>query len=97
MTANVFLLMYSTKVGGKSIVSNDSGVFSGSFFTTKTGEMNCNLDGNVVNGNRLNSLIFAAATGATFSTETFVGSLLSMDEPFLREVVTAATRSKTRF
>ena len=97
MTANVFLLMYSTKVGGKSIVSNDSGVLSGSFFTTKTGEMNCNLDGNVVNGNRLNSLIFAAATGATFSTETFVGSLLSMDEPFLREVVTAATRAKTRF
>ena len=97
MTANVFLLMYSTKVGGKSIVSNDSGVLSGSFFTTKTGEMNCNLDGNVVNGNRLNSLIFAAATGATFSTETFIGSLLSMDEPFLREVVTAATRAKTRF
>ena len=96
MTANVFLLMYSTKGGGKSIVSDDSGIFSGSFFAAKTGEMNCNLDGNEANGYRLDSFLFAAATGATFGADTFVGSLLSMKDPFLREVMPASTSAKAK-
>ena len=58
--------------------------------------MNCNLDGNEANGYRLDSFLFAAATGATFSTNTFVGSLLSMKDPFLREVMPASTSAKTK-